>query len=88
MTVSINLPPQAEAELRRRAAEEGKDVEAFVREAVEARLAAPPIVQPRDPRTMTAEEWTAAWHAWIDSHAPTNHFVDDSRESIYEGRGE
>jgi deoxyadenosine/deoxycytidine kinase len=26
-----------------------------------------------------------AFHDWVDSNAPVNHFVDDSRESIYGG---
>ena len=29
--------------------------------------------------------WLRALHDWIDSHKPVNHFVDDSRESIYSG---
>lgn len=34
-------------------------------------------------------EWVAAWDLWCDSHAHTSaHFVDDSRESIYAGRGD
>jgi hypothetical protein len=36
----------------------------------------------------SAEQWVAEWRAWIASHAPVTHFVDDSREAIYEGRGE
>jgi hypothetical protein len=31
------------------------------------------------------EDWLKALRAWMDSHAPVGHFVDDSRESIYSG---
>lgn len=34
------------------------------------------------------EEWAQAFREWAASHPRTTHFVDDSRESIYEGRGE
>lgn len=36
----------------------------------------------------TPEQRIAVWREWVDSHPPVHHFVDDSRESIYEGRGE
>ena len=34
------------------------------------------------------EQWIAVWRAWSAQHRPTAHVVDDSRETIYEGRGE
>lgn len=34
------------------------------------------------------EQWVADFMAWADSHPPVYHFVDDSRESIYEGCGD
>lgn len=37
---------------------------------------------------MSAVERSAAWRAWAASHRPLSQPVDDSRESIYEGRGE
>lgn len=37
---------------------------------------------------LTPEQRIAVIHDWAASHNETNHFVDDSRESIYEGRGE
>jgi phenylpyruvate tautomerase PptA (4-oxalocrotonate tautomerase family) len=41
-----------------------------------------------DPSSMTDEEWIERWERWAASHPPVDHFVDDSRESIYSGRGE
>jgi len=85
MTVTISFPPEVEAKLRERAAASGKDVSAIVREAVEEKLAATPAAGMPGKRF---EEWSAALHAWAASHKPVSHFVDDSRESIYAGRGE
>ena len=39
MTITINLPPATEQKLHAHAAATGKDVETFVREAVELKLA-------------------------------------------------
>jgi hypothetical protein len=36
----------------------------------------------------SAEAWIKAWRAWVDANKRYAPFVDDSRESIYEGRGE
>jgi hypothetical protein len=30
------------------------------------------------------QRWLAAFKAWVESHEPVGHFVDDSRESIYD----
>ena len=34
------------------------------------------------------EGWAARLDSWIASHPVVSHLVDDSRESIYDGRGE
>jgi hypothetical protein len=39
-------------------------------------------------RKKSAEQWIKDLREWAASHPPVTHFVDDSRESIYEGRGE
>jgi len=38
--------------------------------------------------TATPEEWVKAFRQWAASHRTLPYLVDDSRESIYEGRGE
>jgi hypothetical protein len=38
--------------------------------------------------TASPEEWTRAFHQWATSHKVLPVIADDSRESIYEGRGE
>jgi hypothetical protein len=50
-------------------------------------------LQGRDVRVVVLEKggateddpWLKSLRAWVDSHAPVGHFVDDSRESIYPG---
>jgi plasmid stability protein len=85
MTVSINFPAEIEAALLRRAAAAGKDVETFVKEAVRDRLA-----EESPPTTKLAShaEFMAKLHEIINLHPISNGAVDDSRDSIYAGRGE
>jgi predicted DNA-binding antitoxin AbrB/MazE fold protein len=40
------------------------------------------------PGFTTPEEWVRALREWAASHPRVDHFADDSRESIYAGRGE
>jgi Arc/MetJ-type ribon-helix-helix transcriptional regulator len=37
---------------------------------------------------LTAQEWCDRFDQWADSHKTLPHEADDSRESIYAGRGE
>ena len=39
-------------------------------------------------KTATTEEWTKAFREWAASHPVLGVVADNSRESIYEGRGE
>ena len=87
MTLHIDLPPETERRLRERAAAIGKDVAALVVEAVEERLTATP--DPTHPaHAMSPDEWRARLHDWINRFPQVNHAVDDSRETLYEGRDE
>jgi plasmid stability protein len=85
MTLHLSFPPETEARLRERAAATGKDVEEVVREAVEEKLATPTT---QGPEGKSYEQWAAEFKAWVESHKPVGHFVDDSRESIYADRDE
>jgi hypothetical protein len=89
MSVTIPFPPEIEAKLRQRAAAAGKDVGSFVREAVEEKLALP-----GRPDESNAAQWLAEFDAWMrgvaarESAYPPGFVADDSRETVYEGRGE
>jgi hypothetical protein len=84
--MTLNLSSELEAIIRDRAAANGQDIEAFVLQAVAEKLAEadvqPPAASPSN------DEWKKKLQAWIDLHPVVTHFVDDSRESIYAGRGE
>jgi hypothetical protein len=88
MSVIIPFPPEIEAKLRESAAAAGKDVGTFVREAVEEKLGL------GAPAQKSPDEWSAEFGAWMRDVAtrasayPEGFVVDDSRQSIYEGRGE
>ena len=90
MVIHLQLTPEMEATLRQKAAAEGKDPDALALEAVAEKLAAPNGPAPQ----ATAGARLDAWNRFVarmGEHArnlPSNHVVDDSRDSIYEGRGE
>lgn len=86
MTITVPLSPETESKLHERAAATGKDVPTLIREAVEEKLALKG--EPSAPSEMPYDRWKAAFDQWVASHRPVEHFVDDSRESIYGGRGE
>lgn len=83
MTLQIPLSPETEARLRERAAAAGKDLTTFVLDAVEEIAAADDGAG-----ELSATEWSQQWHAWAASHRTLDRPADDSRESIYAGRGE
>jgi hypothetical protein len=39
-------------------------------------------------RYRSHEDWSKAFHDWVNSHRKLDRIADDSRESIYAGRGE
>jgi hypothetical protein len=86
VTLNLNLPPETEAQIRQLAALSGQNVEAVVLEALSAKLADADLQPSREPQN--DQEWKKKLQAWIDLHPVVTHFVDDSRESIYAGRGE
>ena len=83
MTLKITFSEDTEAKLREKAQAAGKDIEAFVRDAVEEKLGAN-----GQQANGAADPWLNALRAWAASHVPPgrgNRWADDSRESIYAG---
>lgn len=80
MTLNLSLPAELEARLRQRAARAGQTVDAFVRDAVEEKLASD---APAAARGLTPEQRLAAFEAWIADRPRVDHFVDDSRAGVY-----
>ena len=92
MTLQVSIEPELEQKLRERANAAGTDVDSFVREAIEEKIAL--TSASADPSKLTPDERRRLWHQWIAETTeivkktlPAGHFVDDSRESIYEDRG-
>ncbi|MBV9123661.1 MAG: hypothetical protein JO112_09920 [Planctomycetes bacterium] len=93
MAVILNLPPAVEQQLKERANRLGQTLEEYLqqlalREAEGLALASsrPAITYP--PEFSSPAEWVKALREWAENHPRVDHFVDDSRESIYAGRGE
>lgn len=83
MTLNIELPADLKTQLIRYSALLGKTPEEIVVELVAEKYAARPI-----PKKLSKEEFAQRLKAFTKLHPQVTHFVDDSRESIYEGRGE
>jgi predicted transcriptional regulator len=82
MTLTLHLPPETENRLRELATLTGKNPEAVALEALREKLSDESAPLPQS--TSAAE-----FKAWLATHpSSTTANFDDSRESIYEGRGE
>lgn len=86
MSIIIDFSPEVEAALARRAEAVGKDLPTFIREYLTERLAGNATKPER--KKLTPEEFMARVDRMIERHRPVTGFIDDSRESIYAGRGE
>lgn len=87
MTVHLELPPDVEQALRARAAAEGKDVDALVAEVVVEQLAESHSRGPSS-ASISRAEFVARLRRVAAMHPGSGGRMDDSRESIYAGRGE
>ena len=81
MNISLPLSPEEQAELERCAAAAGRDLPAFILEAVQEKL--------EDRNGSSAEmvpyeQWRAGFRAWIVGHRSRNPQFDDSRGAIYD----
>ena len=83
--VTLQLPPDPERMLRAKATRNGQTLESFLQHLAEQ--AALDTVGPAGSEP-TPSEWSATWRAWAASHRTLANLADDSRESIYAGRGE
>lgn len=91
-TISFQLDSSIEKKLREKARLRGQTLEAYLQQLAEedsrdANGAAAPVVPPVS-AAQSDESWCSAWRAWAASHATLPTVADDSRESIYAGRGE
>jgi hypothetical protein len=89
MTITISVSTEAETKLKARAAASGTDVSHYAAQVVERAMASEPS---RQVTPITAS--LAAWERFVTDmttageQLPPGTTVDDSRDSIYAGRGE
>lgn len=86
MTVTIDLPPETEAKLRAQASAQGTNLENYLGEL--AQRWAEETAQHSYDNEKTPEQRVADWLEFVNSHEHITAVADDSRESIYEGRGD
>lgn len=84
VNLRIEVPADLELLLKERAQQAGVPVELFVLQAVTTRLAEGEMKD----CAIDAEEFSLWLRQWADRFPKLEHSVDDSRESIYAGRGE
>lgn len=89
MTLNLRIPPETEARLQDQAAAMGTDPASFVLQALEEKLAGANGGAAATPaaRQQAWERFVAGMTEWTQT-LPTGRRLDDSREAIYEGRGE
>jgi hypothetical protein len=83
-SVTIQIPDRLAQELRARAGSK-LDLSAVVLELVEKSLL-PAAPSPLD--AQSDEEWLGRFHDWVAKRPAYGVVADDSRDSIYAGRGE
>jgi hypothetical protein len=90
MTLHIELPAAVESALLARAATEGKDVSTLITEALAQQLAVPEpeAAETSRPAVRSSRGFAQRLQVWADLHPRIGRPVDDSRESMYAGRGE
>jgi len=88
MTVTLNLTAEKEKILKEKAERAGLSLENYVLTLVERDVNLANGQEISGP--LTPAQWSVEWRAWAnrERHLPVNLAIDDSRESIYEGRGE
>jgi hypothetical protein len=82
MNLILHLTAETEERLKERASVIGKDPKTVALEAIEEKLAEESALLPQAASL-------AEFQAWLAAHpASATHALDDSRESIYDGRGQ
>jgi plasmid stability protein len=88
MTLTIELTPEMERELRQVAARHGMSASDYARRLIEHHLPMPPEERKSLWEVLTPDEWVRQTRAWAESHQdwPVLPPGADDRASFYEGR--
>ena len=83
------IQPAVLTRLAAHAQRAGKTINDLLKDMLDEREGATPQQEgPTTPAQMTLDEWSRTLRAWATGHPVRTVLADDSRESIYEGRGE
>ena len=91
MTLTLEFPIDTEKRLQAKAGARGLTVKSYLEELVRSDLEIPDTNgthQTTHLEAVAADQWIAEHRALAKRHDHVTHFVDDSRDSIYAGRGE
>jgi hypothetical protein len=91
MKLNIDISPRVEANLRDKASKNGVSPEEFARRLIEQGVESGSGIGAGKNGAHSSPETQRrlnAWREWFDSHPTLPVVADDSREQIYEGRGE
>lgn len=83
MNLQVNLPADLEAIIKKRAEQAGVDLPTYILLTLRASGE-----DASNPKPVSDEQFAASLHRLAAIHANANPNFDDSRESIYAGRGE
>lgn len=86
MTIRIDLAPQLEQWLREQAAAAGVDPTRYVLLLLEQH--ATPAMNQDERQAVPSQSWKTEFDSWLAGVEQVDSFIDDSRDSIYAGRGE
>lgn len=84
----LNIKPETYERLARKAAERNTTVEKLVEPVLEQLAGTETSALNTAQRVAAWEAWVSEMRAWGAANLPAGHLVDDSRETIYDGRGE
>ncbi len=91
MTLTLELPRETEKRLLAKAGAKGLTIKSYLEELVRSDLESHETngsSQSGEASITSADQWIAEHRALAKRHEHLTHFIDDSRESIYAGRGE
>ncbi len=86
--ITVHLRPEIERLLQEKAVRHGQSLEALLQELAEQEAYRIHSVASSAMEATSADLWISRWRSWAAGHPNSAVIADDSRESIYEGRGE
>ena len=88
MTIHIQLPTEVEIRLKAKAAQRRQTLEEYLQEVASREAQTGNGSSGLTQAELTPEDRATLWRAWATSHRSLPTVADDSRETIYAGRGE